>query len=259
MRWRNSETPTFAGSNNDKLAGPDIVERLDLLDHADNVTASFIKAVDGSISLEVDGENLGGTTPVVPVKATGAEVNTGTDDAKFLTPKAIEDSDYAKTAAIPVKASAAEVVTGTDDDKFATPKAIKDAGILPLGATLSLETPIGDIDGENDEFVFVGNPVAVFRNGVAYAPDEFTVVDSTVTLDTPPVSGVITGLTSGAIVGEIPTGAVDGMNADFVFVGVPFAVFRNGVLYAPNEFSVAGTTATLTAAPSSGVISGLTQ
>lgn len=38
----------------------------------------------------------------LPVKATGAEVNTGSNDAKFVTPKAIEDSDYAKTAAITI-------------------------------------------------------------------------------------------------------------------------------------------------------------
>lgn len=34
----------------------------------------------------------------VPVKATGAEIDTGTDDAKFATPKAIEDSSYIKAA-----------------------------------------------------------------------------------------------------------------------------------------------------------------
>jgi len=33
----------------------------------------------------------------VPVKATGAEVDTGTDDAKFVTAKAMEDSAYIKT------------------------------------------------------------------------------------------------------------------------------------------------------------------
>jgi len=32
----------------------------------------------------------------IPVKATGAEVNTGTDDAKFVTAKAMKDSDYVK-------------------------------------------------------------------------------------------------------------------------------------------------------------------
>lgn len=36
----------------------------------------------------------------LPVKATGAETDTGTNDAKFLTPKAIADSSYAKTSDI---------------------------------------------------------------------------------------------------------------------------------------------------------------
>jgi hypothetical protein len=35
------------------------------------------------------------TYPTVPVKATGAEINTGTDDAKFVTSKAIADSNIA--------------------------------------------------------------------------------------------------------------------------------------------------------------------
>ena len=39
--------------------------------------------------------------PTIPVKATGAEINTGTDDAKFATPKAIADSDIAMLADIP--------------------------------------------------------------------------------------------------------------------------------------------------------------
>lgn len=41
-----------------------------------------------------------GQTYTIPVKCTGAEIDTGTDDAKFATPKAIEDSDYIKAAAI---------------------------------------------------------------------------------------------------------------------------------------------------------------
>jgi hypothetical protein len=138
MRWRNTETPTFAGSNNDKLSGPDIVERLDLLDHADNVTASFVKGVDGSISLEVDGENLGGTVPVVPVKATGAEVDTGTDDAKFVTAKALADSDYIKEADLPpagITNSASEgVVPVTSDESGNLGPAVDGAasGVLRL-------------------------------------------------------------------------------------------------------------------------------
>ena len=35
---------------------------------------------------------------IVPVKATGAEINTGTDDAKFTTSKAIEDSNLSFTS-----------------------------------------------------------------------------------------------------------------------------------------------------------------
>jgi hypothetical protein len=86
---------------------------------------------------------LAGTPLTMPVKASGAEVNTGTDDAKFLTPKAIEDSDYAKTAAIPVKASGAEVATGTNDTKFVTPKALADSSIL--GGGITNDAPVGVI------------------------------------------------------------------------------------------------------------------
>jgi hypothetical protein len=35
-------------------------------------------------------------TSDIPVKATGTEVDTGTDDAKFVTAKALTDSDYMK-------------------------------------------------------------------------------------------------------------------------------------------------------------------
>jgi hypothetical protein len=67
----------------------------------------------------------------VPVKATGAELNTGTDDAKFATAKGLADSDYAKTTDIPVKAIGSEADTGTDDAKFLTAKAAKDSHNIP--------------------------------------------------------------------------------------------------------------------------------
>ena len=72
----------------------------------------------------------------IPAKATGAEINTGTDDAKFATPKAIADSNIAflgDIPSVPVKATGAEINTGTDDAKFATPKAIADSDIAFLG------------------------------------------------------------------------------------------------------------------------------
>ncbi len=70
-------------------------------------------------------------TYTIPVKATGAEINTGTDDAKFATAKAITDSNLAFVADIPVKAIGSEVDTGTDDAKFVTAKAINDSHNVP--------------------------------------------------------------------------------------------------------------------------------
>lgn len=68
----------------------------------------------------------------IPTKATGAEINTGTNDTKFATPKAIADSDIAFLSDIPtlpVKATGSEVNTGTNDTKFVTPKAVADSNI----------------------------------------------------------------------------------------------------------------------------------
>jgi hypothetical protein len=85
--------------------------------------------------------------------ATGAEVDTGTNDTKFASPKALKDShnvpsvvpstagkvmtsdgtDWISStpATVPVKATAAELDTGTDDAKFATALGIKDAHNVP--------------------------------------------------------------------------------------------------------------------------------
>jgi hypothetical protein len=130
------------------------------------------------------GETLAGLgTP--PVKATGAELNTGTDDAKFATAKALADSDYAKTTdipTVPVKASGSEIDTGTDDAKFATAKAIADSGlttttelntrtsykkgasVLTDGATPALDASLGDIftlsAGGNRTIAVPSNPVS---------------------------------------------------------------------------------------------------
>lgn len=52
-------------------------------------------------------------------KATGSDVNTGTNETKYVSSKAIADSTIAK-----VKATADEVATGTDDVKYTTPLAV---------------------------------------------------------------------------------------------------------------------------------------
>jgi hypothetical protein len=76
----------------------------------------------GAGAVSVSGTNTGDQT--LPVKATGAEVDTGEDDAKFVTPKAMEDSSYAKTTAIPSAAAASDLNTGTDTTKFVTSDAL---------------------------------------------------------------------------------------------------------------------------------------
>lgn len=64
---------------------------------------------------------LADVTAVIPVKATGAEVDTGTDDAKFMTPKAIEDSLYVKAAYADAKVSDAVYGAGWNGDTAIAP------------------------------------------------------------------------------------------------------------------------------------------
>ncbi len=86
----------------------------------------------------------------LPVKATGAEINTGTDDAKFATAKAITDSNVAFVADIPVKASGAEVDTGTDDAKFLTPKAIEDSAYAKTTDITAAAVGLGNVNNTAD-------------------------------------------------------------------------------------------------------------
>ena len=96
----------------------------------------------------------------VPVKATGAELTTATDDAKFATAKAIKDSHNVPNvvpstdgkvmtsngtdwisetpATVPVKATGTEINTGTDDAKFTTSKAIEDSNLSFISDTETL-------------------------------------------------------------------------------------------------------------------------
>jgi phage tail sheath gpL-like len=55
MQWKNTETPTFAGSNNSSVEGPDVVETMQLLDRNCSVVATFSKGVDGHLSLDMNG------------------------------------------------------------------------------------------------------------------------------------------------------------------------------------------------------------
>lgn len=63
------------------------------------------------------------------------------------------------------------------------------------GGTLALQTPTGAVNGVNTAFVFADTPILVMRNGIPQSPDVYTIVGTTVTFDTAPDSGEITGLT----------------------------------------------------------------
>lgn len=56
------------------------------------------------------------------------------------------------------------------------------------GGSVTLETPTGDVDGVNDEFVFSAPPIAVYRNGVMESRLG-TVSTNTFTFDIPPDTG----------------------------------------------------------------------
>jgi hypothetical protein len=84
---------------------------------------------------------------VTTLKASGAEIDTGTDDDKIVTPKALADSDYAKTSDITVTADSTTTFTNK-----------------------TLTSPLfqGSIDGwvsanETWEHVSVDDPTGIFR------------------------------------------------------------------------------------------------
>lgn len=57
---------------------------------------------------------------------------------------------------------------------------------------------------------------------------------------------------------ETPTGAVNGVNDDFVFTTTPTAVFYQGVLQTPTvDYTLSGVTATFVVPPVTGIIQGL--
>ena len=95
--------------------------------------------------------------PNTAVAATGAEINTGSNNTKFATPLAIADSNLAFLSdipSVPVKATGAEINTGTDDAKFATAKAIADSNIAFLSDIPSVD--VGGVFGINTETLSAG-------------------------------------------------------------------------------------------------------
>lgn len=133
--------------------------------------------------------------PTIPVKATGAEFRTGTDDAKFLTPKAVFDAaapvaltdastvalDLAtgqnftitlagnRTLGAPTNAKAGQsgVITVTQDGTGSRTLAYASAYKKP-GGTLTLSTAAGAVDLLS-YYVEVGGGSPIIRLGLAKA------------------------------------------------------------------------------------------
>src|ERR1041384_557657 len=135
---------TTAVTGTDAAVGSNwVIQQANIVSTAD-VPASTDKNYVTDAQLVVIGNTSGTNTgdQVLPVKASGAEVTTGTDDAKFATAKAIKDAGIVAT---PVKASGAELDTGTDDAKFATAKALADSNYLKGAQQLHIADPAGGV------------------------------------------------------------------------------------------------------------------
>ena len=149
----NREVVYFTGINGNSLTGVDRgADGSTARSHSDGSLVEAVPTVGmwndqrdwAVVEHEVDGTHK--SAAVTTLKASGAEINTGTNDAKIVTPKAIADSGIAKA-----KATGAEVTTGTDDVKFATAKALADAGVNTrlaskvITATRDLTAASGDV------------------------------------------------------------------------------------------------------------------
>ena len=106
-------------------------------------------AGDINVFVDTDGnvkkiDQTGAVTFFTPEKATGSEVDAGTNDTKYLTPKSIADSSIGR-----FKATGSEVDAGTNDTKYLTPKSIADSSIGRFKATGS------DVDAGTDDSKYV--------------------------------------------------------------------------------------------------------
>jgi hypothetical protein len=63
-----------------------------------------------------------------------------------------------------------------------------------LDVAYTMETPTGDIDGVNDEFVFTSAPVFITYQGVVQNGGDYTLNGVTATFFVPPVSGTVLGM-----------------------------------------------------------------
>ena len=142
--------PTALPATKNDYDSNDLVASADQNAQSDDIRAIAAKVgIDGSEdtdSIDYKINNIATLTV-----ATGADINTGTDDLSYVTSKAIADSTVVMDADLPVKATGIETNLGTDDDKFVTPLASMTAKTIvtsysPVGAgTTTFNLSLGSI------------------------------------------------------------------------------------------------------------------
>lgn len=203
----------------------------------------------------LSGTNTGDQT--LPVKASGAELDTGTDDAKFATAKALKDSGYLSSMADVTAASdtvagkvelatTAETDTGTDTGRAVTPdglsgsiygkkivqvKVFDDATALATGDGKAIFCIPPELNGMNlvdaDAFVTTvsssGNPTVMIRN----VTDSADMLSTAITIDaseftsyTAATAPVINTATDDVVTGDRIAIDVDGAGTGAKGLGV---------------------------------------
>jgi hypothetical protein len=138
-------------------------------------------------------------------------------------------------------------------------------------------TPTGTIDGLNADFVMPHAPnptdsLILFLNGaLQLETTDYTLASATITETTPPIAASgsdpadwllawsrVDGISANYSYAEVPTGTIDGSNAAFTLTNTPrpitaMLLFQNRIFLRPNiDYTVAGTTLTLTVPPETG-------
>lgn len=112
-------------------------------------------------------------------KATGAEVDTGTDDEKYITPKALEDSDYIKEADLPPSSGASNFYEGVDYAIFVNdlPAFTYDNGTSGVGSTITANAN-GALEAVGGDNPSTGQRVVLLNTGGTIEAGIFDVTEA---------------------------------------------------------------------------------
>jgi len=131
---------------------------------------NFVDGVTSAIQTQLDSKATG----TIPVKATGAEINTGTDDAKFATAKALVDANILSKAWTSFTPSWSNITVGS-------------------GTSVGYYTRIGKTIIGYIYFAMAANSSVTSNIGVNFPVSSVTVFGSSTLLKTGEISAVHSG------------------------------------------------------------------